>query len=48
MDKSITKDWTQPVRRQGKASEIVMIGPFGDIARTDGTEWAGPVSETFD
>ena len=42
--KSITKDWTQPVRRQGKASgEIVVIhvGPVGDIARTDGTEWAG-------
>ena len=41
--KSITKDLTQPVRRQGKASEIVVIGPVGDIARTDGTESAGPV-----
>ena len=46
--KSITKDWTQPVRRQDKASEIVVIGPVGDIARTDGTEWAGPVSGTID
>ena len=45
--KSITKDWTQPVRRQDKASEIVVIGPVGDIARTDGTEWAGPVSGTI-
>ena len=34
--KSITKDWTQPVRRQDKASEIVVIGPVGDIARTYG------------
>ena len=25
-----------------------MIGPVGEIARTDGTEWAGPVSGTFD
>ena len=33
---------------QGKASEIVVIGPVGDIARTDGTEWAGPVSGTID
>ena len=33
--KSITKDWTQLVRRQGKASEIVVIGPVGDIAMTD-------------
>ena len=40
--KSITKDWTQPVRRQDKASEIVVIGHVGDIARTYGTEWAGP------
>ena len=48
MDKSITKDWTQPVRRQGQASEIVMIGLVGDIASTDGTEWAGPVSGTID
>ena len=48
MDTSITKDWTQPVRRQGKASEIVVICPVGDIARTDGTEWAGPVSGTID
>ena len=46
--KSITKDWTQPVRRQGKPSEIVVIGPVGDIARTDGTAWAGPVSGTID
>ena len=42
------RNWTQPVRRQGKASEIVVIGPVGDIARTDGTEWAGPVSGTID
>ena len=48
MGKSITKDWTQPVRRQGNASEIVVIGPVGHIARTAGTEWAGPVSETID
>ena len=48
MGKSITKDWTQPIRRPGKASEIVVIGPGGDIARTDGTEWAGPVSGTID
>ena len=48
MDKSITKDWTQPVRRQGKASEIVMIGPVGNIATTHGTEWARPVSGTID
>ena len=27
-----------------KASEIVVIGPVGEIARTDGTECAGPVS----
>ena len=33
---------------EGKASEIVVIGPVGDIARTDGTEWAGPVSGTID
>ena len=46
--KSITMDWTQPVRRQGKASEIVVIGPVGDIARTDGTEWAGSVNGTID
>ena len=44
----IGKDWTQPVRRQGKTSEIVIIGPVGDIVRTDGTEWAGPVSGTID
>ena len=44
MGKSITKDWTQPVRRQGKASDIVVIGPVGDI----GAEWAGPVSGTID
>ena len=25
-----------------------MIGPVGEIARTDGTEWAGPVSGTID
>ena len=48
MSKSITTDWTQPIRRQGKASDIVVIGPDGDIARTDGTEWAGPVSGTID
>ena len=48
MDKSITKDWAQPVTRQGKESEIVVIGPVGDIARTDGTEWEGPVSGTID
>ena len=46
MGKSITKDWTQPVR--SKASEIVVIGPVGDIARTAGTEWARPVSGTID
>ena len=34
--------------RQGKASEIVVIGSVGDIARTDGTEWAGPVSGAID
>ena len=33
---------------EGKASEIVVIGPVGDIARNDGTEWAGPVSGTID
>ena len=33
---------------EGKASEIVVIGPVGDIVRTDGTEWAGPVSGTID
>ena len=33
--KSITKDWTQPVRRQDKARTIVVIGPgWIDIART--------------
>ena len=48
MAKSITKDWTQPVRMQDKASEIVVIGPVGDIVRIDGTEWAGPVSGTID
>ena len=48
MGKSITKDWTQPVRRQGKATDIVVIGPVGDIAGTDGTEWARPVSGTID
>ena len=31
-----------------KASEIVVIGPVGGIARTDGAEWAGPVSGTID
>ena len=25
-----------------------MIGPVGDIAMTDGAEWAGPVSGTID
>ena len=48
MGKSITKDWTQPVRRQCKASDIVVIGPVGNIARTDGAEWVGPVSGTID
>ena len=33
---------------EGKASEIVVICPVGDIARTEGTEWAGPVSGTID
>ena len=34
----LQRNGPQPVRRQGKASEIVMRGPVGDIARTDGTE----------
>ena len=46
--KSITKDWTQPVRIQGNESEIVVIGPVGYIARTGGTQWAWPVSGTID
>ena len=46
--------WVNQLRRigqnqlEGKASEIVVIGPVGDIARIDGTEWAGPVSGTID
>ena len=31
-----------------RANEIVVKGPVGEIARTDGTEWAGPVSGTID
>ena len=48
--------WVNQLQRIGhnqieglnKASEIVVIGPVGEIARTDGTEWAGPVSGTID
>ena len=31
-----------------RASEIVVIGPVGEIVRTDGTEWTGPMSGTID
>ena len=40
--------WVNQLQRIGKASEIVVIGPVWDIAMTDGTEWAGPVSGTID
>ena len=45
--------WVNQLQRighnqQGKASEIVVIGPAGEIAKTDGTEWEGPVSRTID
>ena len=48
--------WVNQLQRIGhnqleginRASEIVVIGPFGEIARTDGTEWAGLVSGTID
>ena len=39
MGKSITKDWTKPVIN--RASETVVTGPVGEIARTDGTDWQG-------
>ena len=45
--KSIGKDWATPVRVY-RASDIMVLGPVGEIGRTDGTEWTGPVSGTID
>ena len=49
MDKSITKDWTQPVRRQGKASEIVMrqLGILlGLMVQSGQGQCVGPLTRT--
>ena len=46
--KSITKDWAQQLEGINRASEIVVICPVGEIARTDGTERARPMSGTID